>query len=179
MSAGRFRVRVGIATDLDEVLALERAAAEAPHWPAAEYAAILQNLPHHKEQAHETRRCLFVAQMEDRLVGFAVGKAVGAGAECMAELESVAVQASARRGGVGRALCDAVADWSRAQGAAALELEVRAASAGAIALYAGMGFVVQGRRRNYYREPLDDALLMRLSLNAAALCGPGEPGAAL
>jgi ribosomal-protein-alanine N-acetyltransferase len=47
----------------------------------------------------------------------------------------------------------------------ALELEVRAGSGGAIALYAGLGFVVAGRRVGYYREPVEDALLMRLDLD--------------
>jgi ribosomal-protein-alanine N-acetyltransferase len=46
----------------------------------------------------------------------------------------------------------------------ALELEVRAGSIGAIALYSSVGFVVAGRRRDYYREPVEDALLMRLDL---------------
>ena len=53
---------------------------------------------------------------------------------------------------------------------AALELEVRAASAGAIALYEGMGFVLVGRRRRYYRGPVDDALLMRLGLGEGQGC---------
>jgi ribosomal-protein-alanine N-acetyltransferase len=61
-------------------------------------------------------------------------------------------------------LCLAVADWCRDRGARALELEVRAGSVGAIALYDGLGFVVAGRRAGYYREPAEDALLMRLAL---------------
>ncbi len=52
----------------------------------------------------------------------------------------------------------------RQQGAQALELEVRAGSKGVIALYAGLGFVVAGRRRAYYQGPVDDAVLMRLGL---------------
>ena len=35
---------------------------------------------------------------------------------------------------------------------------------GAIALYAGLGFVVTGQRKEYYRGPVEDALLMRLDL---------------
>jgi ribosomal-protein-alanine N-acetyltransferase len=108
------------------------------------------------------RRCFFVAETEGRLVGFAVGKVVGSDGKGVAELESVAVEAAARRGGVGRALCGAVADWCRGEGVATLELEVRSGSAGAIALYSGLGFVVVGRRVRYYREPVEDALLMRL-----------------
>ncbi len=72
------------------------------------------------------------------------------------------MEAAARRVGVGRALCEAVIDWCRGQGAAAMELEVRAGGGGAIALYAGLGFVAVGQRQGYYREPVEDALLMRL-----------------
>jgi ribosomal-protein-alanine N-acetyltransferase len=101
-----------------------------------------------------------VAEAEGLLLGFAVGVVTGDSAE----LESVAVRGDTRRRGVGRALCDAVAEWCRSQGATALELEVRAASAGVMALYEGLGFVSVGRRRGYYREPVDDAVLMRLKL---------------
>ena len=66
--------------------------------------------------------------------------------------------------GWGGRLCGAVIEWCREQGAAAVELEVRAASEGAIALYRGLGFVAVGRRPGYYREPVDDAVLMRLDL---------------
>ena len=82
----------------------------------------------------------------------------------IAELESVVVSASYRRAGIGRALCRAVLDWSRSQGATELVLEVRAASSAAIALYASLGFTLAARRPRYYRDPGDDALLMRLQL---------------
>jgi len=152
MSLGAVRVREAGAADVAGVLALERDVAEAPHWAEAVYAEIVAE--------SGVRRCLFVAEAEGLLLGFAVGAVTGDSAE----LESVAVRGDARRRGVGRALCDAVAEWCRLQGATALELEVRAASAGAIALYGGMGFVPAGRRRGYYREPVDDAVLMRLKL---------------
>jgi ribosomal-protein-alanine N-acetyltransferase len=82
----------------------------------------------------------------------------------IAELESVVVAANARRAGIGRALCRAVLDWSRSQGATELVLEVRAASSAAVALYAGLGFTLTARRPRYYRDPDDDALLMRMKL---------------
>ena len=151
-------VRLAGAADLETVIQLERATAEAPHWAEAEYAAMLA------AASGAVKRALFVAEGESGLIGFAVGKVIGIGSESSSELESVAVAASARRAGVGRALCEAVIDWCRAQGAAAIELEVRAASVGAIALYSGLGFVVEGRRPRYYQEPVDDAVLMRLKL---------------
>jgi [ribosomal protein S18]-alanine N-acetyltransferase len=161
MSVAGLRVRVGVAADLAGVAALERSIAEAPHWAEADYAAIV-NVGGDVDGA--VRRCLLIAETEGRLVGFAVGKVIGSGEGIVAELESVVVDLAARRGGVGRALCGAVVAWSRGQGAAAVELEVRAGSGGAIALYAGLGFVVVGRRGGYYRGPVEDAVLMRLEL---------------
>jgi [ribosomal protein S18]-alanine N-acetyltransferase len=157
VNADDVRVRFGVAADLDGVVGLERVTEHAPHWAAADYAAILNG-------AGEVRRRLLVAEVGDELVGFAVGKVVRIGEERVAELESVAVKAEARRGGIGRRLCKAVIDWCRVEGAAAMELEVRAGSGGAIGLYEGLGFVRVGVRRGYYRDPADDALLMRLDL---------------
>jgi ribosomal-protein-alanine N-acetyltransferase len=174
------RVRVAGAADVAGVVALERAIAEAPHWGKAEYAAMVRG---DRAVDGAVRRCFFVAEPEPEpepetetaadgaLLGFAVGKVIGSDAEGSGELESVAVEASARRVGVGRALCAAVVDWCRGQAVKALELEVRAGSEGAIALYAGLGFVVAGRRVGYYREPVEDALLMRLDLRGAEKAG--------
>jgi ribosomal-protein-alanine N-acetyltransferase len=80
------------------------------------------------------------------------------------ELESVVVADAARRAGIGRVLCGAVIDWCLSQDATEIALEVRAGSAGAIALYQGLRFVEVGRRAGYYSEPEEDALLMRLKL---------------
>jgi ribosomal-protein-alanine N-acetyltransferase len=162
MSAARFRVRAADAADLAEVVALERGIAEAPHWAQAEYGAIVGAA---QDGDGAVRRCFFVAEEEGGLVGFAVGKVIGLGVQSVAELESVAVKAAERRGGVGRALCLAVIEWCRGQMATALELEVRVESVGAIAMYAGLGFVTVGRRVGYYRDPAEDAVMMRLDLS--------------
>ena len=157
MSNDAVRVRAGSAADFAAVLLLERETAEAPHWSEAEYRSIV-------ETAGGIRRCIFVAAVGERVVGFSVGKAVGSGVEGVGELESVAVAGAARRRGLGRALCEAVVEWCRDEGVGEVELEVRAGSGGAIAMYLGLGFTAVGRRRGYYRDPVDDALLMRLKL---------------
>lgn len=149
-------MRAATVEDVVPVIALEREIAEAPHWSEAEYAAILNG--------DGLRRCLFITELDGKLAGFAVGKVVMAGSEALAELESVVVCVDVRRQGVGSALCEAVAGWCVAQGAAALELEVRSGSAGALGLYERLGFVRVGLRRRYYRDPVDDAVLMRLRL---------------
>jgi [ribosomal protein S18]-alanine N-acetyltransferase len=156
MSVDGFRVRAAGVGDLAGMVALERSVAEAPHWGEGEYAAIISG--------GVVRRCLLIAEAGGRLVGFAVGKVIGSE---LGELESVVVAEAARRGGVARALCGGVVAWCREEGAGVVELEVRAGSLGAIALYEGLRFVEVGRRRGYYGEPVEDAVMMRLELGEA------------
>jgi ribosomal-protein-alanine N-acetyltransferase len=153
-----FGVRAGVESDLRAVMALERATPEAPHWSDAEYAAAIGG------GGGYVRRRLFVAETDGVVIGFAVGKVAGD----LAELESIAVDLRMRRGGVGRALCEAVIQWCREESATAVELEVRAASGGAIGLYQRLGFISVGRRPLYYSGPADDAVLMRLDLLESA-----------
>lgn len=136
MSAEGLRVRVAEVADLAGVVAMERAIEEAPHWAEAEYAAIVNS---DRAVDGTVRRCLFVAEAEARLVGFAVGKVIGSGADGVAELESVAVDGAMRRTGVGKALCGAVVDWCRGQGAGAVELEVRAGAGERLRCIPGWG----------------------------------------
>lgn len=157
MTDAPFEIRPAIASDLDALYALERSIPTAPHWPRAAYAAILS------ENIFIPRRCLIVA-VGDGLIGFAVGIAHPVGD---AELESVAVAETARRKGIGGALCMAVAEWCRGAGASELLLEVRGASTGAIALYQRLGFEAVGTRPRYYRNPPDDAVVMRMVLGEA------------
>lgn len=159
MSVPGLRLRVALAADLGEVVALERRVVEAPHWAEAEYGAIVGG-----GGEGIVRRCLFVAETDEGLLGFAVGKVILSAADRVGEIESVAVDALGRRRGVGRSLCEAVVRWCREQGAVEMELEVRAGSIGAIALYTGLGFIVVGCRAGYYREPNGDAVLMQLKL---------------
>ena len=154
-----FSIRGGRAEDVPEVVALERATAEAPHWAEAEYAAMVGG-----DAADYVRRRLFVAEADGVMIGFAVGKVVAD----TGELESVAVDSRARRSGVGRALCGAVIEWCGEQGAGEVELEVRAMSEGAMGLYRGLGFFSVGLRPRYYNAPVDDAVLMRLDLFTGA-----------
>jgi len=149
-------IRAGRVEDLRAVVALERGVEEAPHWGEAEYAAMVG------EQEGGVVRCLLVAQRGDDVAGFAVGKVIEAAG--LGELESVVVEQGARRLGVGRALCDAVIRWCSEEGADAVELEVRSANGAARGLYESLGFHEVGVRRRYYREPVDDALLIRREL---------------
>lgn len=156
---GGWVVRPGSDADLAEVVLMERETATAPHWSAAEYVALLR---WHGDGG--VRRCVYVAAQGRLLAGFAVGSAVGAGYDAEAELESIVVREEYRKQGLGSALCRAVMEWSRREGASAIALEVRAASAGAIRLYGGLGFVASGRRPRYYHDPQEDAIVMHCML---------------
>jgi ribosomal-protein-alanine N-acetyltransferase len=158
--AAGFQVREAAAGDVAAVVELERGVEMAPHWEPAVYEAMLGG-----DAGAALQRWLVVAgNLEGELVGFAVGRVLRAGEAMEAELESVAVRGDARRRGMGRALCEAVMAWANAQGAEAMELEVRASSAGAIGMYQRLGFVEWGRRGGYYRHPAEDAVRMRVRL---------------
>ena len=78
-------------------------------------------------------------------------------------LERIAVAPECRRRGVAEAILRRFLDDGREK-LAFLTLEVRAGNAPAIGLYEKLGFEVVGRRKNYYREEHEDALLMTVVL---------------
>ena len=66
-----------------------------------------------------------------------------------------------------------VADQIRGKGVEAAFLEVRESNHGARALYRALGFEETQKRRAFYRNPVEDAVLMRLSIGRdARLKGP-------
>ena len=81
-----------------------------------------------------------------------------------AELETIAVVESAQRLGVGRQLLQGLADELRTQQAKSLNLEVRASNLAALRVYRSQEFEEIGRRKRYYSDPEEDAVLMRLRL---------------
>lgn len=76
------------------------------------------------------------------------------------ELLRIAVLKGFRRRGTGRKLLDAMAADAREQGVGAMTLEVRESNAAARRLYVSAGFREEARRREYYRNPREDAIIM-------------------
>lgn len=83
-------------------------------------------------------------------------------------INNIGVRQSARRRGIGSALLTTALELGARNGAREALLEVRAANSVAQTLYRLQGFQNAGRRRNYYRDPTDDAILMRLDLASTA-----------
>ena len=79
-------------------------------------------------------------------------------------INNVAVDPRFRRQGVAGQLIEAFLRFGAAR-LAFLTLEVRASNAPAIALYEKYGFAQAGRRRDYYDDPTEDALLMTRRFN--------------
>ena len=78
-----------------------------------------------------------------------------------ADMMNVAVHPDYRRKGIARELVTGLVAALADKGVHSLALEVRASNAPAIALYQQLGFVQVGRRPNYYRNPKEDALILR------------------
>src|SRR6266542_4822201 len=76
------------------------------------------------------------------------------------ELENMAVLPAFRRRGVGSALLAVLLAEARARQAERILLEVRPSNLPAIRLYGQGGFQRLARRPGYYREPVEDALVM-------------------
>ena len=77
---------------------------------------------------------------------------------------NVAVLPPYRRAGIGRALLCAALDGARERECAFLSLEVRVSNTPAISLYTSLGFTAAGRRKNFYRDPAEDAVIYTLFL---------------
>ena len=83
-----------------------------------------------------------------------------------AEIFDIAVEPAHRRQGLATLLLKRVLSLAKERGAQEIFLEVRESNAAALALYRKFGFIVAGRRLNYYRHPDETALLLRLRFTA-------------
>ena len=101
----------------------------------------------------------------DPVAGYAVTWRAGD----VVDLQRIAVHPDLRGEGLARTLLQAAVAAARDAGADRMLLEVSAANARAMGVYAAAGFVEIDRRRRYYRDGTD-AVVMRLPL-AAARCG--------
>ena len=78
-----------------------------------------------------------------------------------ADMMNIAVSAQYRRMGIAQELVERLVTLLREKDVYSLTLEVRASNEPAKALYGKLGFNQVGRRPNYYRNPKEDALILR------------------
>ncbi|HEY0077956.1 MAG TPA: ribosomal protein S18-alanine N-acetyltransferase [Pyrinomonadaceae bacterium] len=95
-----------------------------------------------------------------RVEGFIAARLVGE----ELHINNIGVRAGSRQRGLGSSLLSTALRWGAREGALAAALEVRSANRAAQSLYRRHGFEVVGRRKSYYRQPTDDALVMSVRL---------------
>jgi [ribosomal protein S18]-alanine N-acetyltransferase len=146
-------IRAMVEGDLDRVMGIAASLATAPQWSCSAYETAIGS-------GDGPRRITLVAERSGEVIGFVVARVVA----WVAEIETIAVDGKAQGVGFGSSLLLATFDELRLAGATEVELEVRASNQSALRFYQGAGFGQVGRRRGYYREPVEEAILLRLEL---------------
>jgi ribosomal-protein-alanine N-acetyltransferase len=156
-------IRPASVSDLAAIMELERRAPTAAHWLEDQYRCLFapggtpsQRLtlvvdPLADDFAKDGERCSVVQ-------GFLVARGVGG----EWEIENLVVAEAFRRKGLGKQLVRELISKARVLGAEAVFLEVRESNQAARSLYESLGFLVSGRRKGYYVDPAEDAVVYRL-----------------
>ena len=192
--AGRILIRRSSLDDLPQLIAISQAAEYAARWGERQWRDIfhtqipprlawmawdVSGLPKHPDlaprgflgaepllseaQAQASGQSGFLAASR-AAIGFLVAQCGGA----EWELENMAVLPGFRRRGAGAALLAALLAEARARQAERILLEVRPSNQSAIHLYGQGGFALLARRPDYYRDPVEDALIMVRLLQGSA-----------
>lgn len=149
-------IRYATRDDVPSIRTLERQTETAAHWSSREYEALFA--------AEAPRRIVLVATDEadpSHQCGYVIARC---GADEW-EIENVVVAEAQQRRGVGSALVDQLLHEALEAGITSVLLEVRPSNAAARRLYEKLGFSEVGRRPDYYREPSEDALILKISIS--------------
>jgi len=146
--ARHLAIRPARRDDVDAVAAIEKRAFSDP-WSANSFRGLFGNA------------LVTFAIAEDAVTGRLLGYVVAWFVVDEAEIANLAVSDEARRAGVGARLLDFAVAAADQRQCRVVFLEVRESNAAARALYASRGFEVAGRRSKYYRNPVEDALVLR------------------
>ena len=171
------RVRLAEPVDLPRLVEIASHSATAAQWNQAEYLKLFspderKALPEVDPQIVNQKiaspeiidplsqaqpRTALVVEHSGNVVGFIVGRQV----EDEWEIENIAVTGSARRCGLGSRLVGELLDLVRSRGGKTVFLEVRESNRAARSLYEKWAFLEVGRRKMYYQNPAEDALVLK------------------
>ena len=160
---GRFSVSPMSEHDLLEVVEIEQTTGLS-RWGWNAY---------HAELLSENRNLMWVARLahasrteeNESLAGYVVGR-LAAGE---LHINNLAVRPNHRQQGIGAALLARVLEVAKSANGRVAFLEVRASNSIAQTFYERCGFRAVGRRRNYYPEPPEDALIMSRNISGEPL----------
>jgi len=140
-------IRKAVPSDLPGLIAIEEACFSIP-WQEASL--------RHDLESNPAARLLVAVSHDQQLLGYAAYWAVFD----EAQINNVAVLPSCRRQGIGRMLLENLSAWADAEELHQMILEVRAGNQAAVRLYESCGFRPIGRRRGYYADNGEDAIIM-------------------
>jgi len=136
--------------DVPVILALEQQAPSAAHWTTEQYNKLVDD------------GVVLVAEEAGKLRGFACARAVAG----EWEIENVVVGDEFLRRGIASEMVRELIQSAQNEPASAILLEVRESNLPARRLYEKHGFREVGRRRAYYSDPVEDAILYALQFAA-------------
>jgi [ribosomal protein S18]-alanine N-acetyltransferase len=150
------RVRPAEAADLPRLVEIASHSATAAQWNQTEYQKLFA--PDTAPSAGQIQpRIALVVEQDEIVVGFIVGRQ----AVDEWEIENIAVTGVARRCGLGSRLVGELLDHVRNRGGKTVFLEVRESNRAARSLYEKWAFIEVGRRKMYYQNPAEDALILK------------------
>ncbi|GAB7022844.1 ribosomal protein S18-alanine N-acetyltransferase [Salidesulfovibrio brasiliensis] len=147
------RIRRAESRDIPEIVLLEKVCFKAS-WSKEQYLAGMDS----------GALRVMLAEDSSRICGYLAYTVIAGEMEIL----NVAVPPERRRAGIGKALLAAVLDEGTREDVMECFLDVRASNAPAIGLYGKFGFERIGRRKRYYPDNREDALLFRLNLDDTA-----------
>lgn len=131
--------------DLDQIMEIENACFSKPWTETGFFTFLIRN-----------DTLFLVAEEKEKILGYCGIVMV----QDEGDITNVAVASQNRNQGIGKRLMETLAEKTKEAGVKKIFLEVRESNAPAIHLYEKMGFVQNGRRKNYYEAPTEDAILM-------------------
>jgi ribosomal-protein-alanine N-acetyltransferase len=140
-------IRLATPADLPAILPLAIHSSSVGQWSAGQYQRIFtESTP---------RRVALVVEQGSVVQAFLVASVL----DGEREIENIVVADAERRQGFGKQLLDEFLRLSQREAAKMIFLEVRESNLAARKLYEKCGFVENGRRTRYYRQPEEDAIL--------------------
>lgn len=160
------RVRPAEAVDLPRLVEIASHSATAAQWNQTEYFKLftpeqpgVEPQVDSKSHAQPQLRTALVVEQDGNVVGFIAGRQVAH----EWEIENIAVTGAARRCGLGSRLVGELLDRVRSRGGKTVFLEVRESNRAARSLYEKWAFIEVGRRKSYYQDPVEDALILKFN----------------
>lgn len=139
------QIRKVIKTDIEALAELERMCFSTP-WSQQSFS----------EEIDNDLACFFVATVSGQVVGYVGFLQV----VDEADITNIAVNPNFRRCKIGSKLMDRLIETAVEKGLKKINLEVRKSNFAAQNLYDKFGFLPVGERKNFYRKPTEDAIIM-------------------